>query len=105
MPAILEVTSIAGSDIQNRWTMFGRCLLPAGCNRAALLSHAAEQCPLVTLTLYVSYHRKAALWCSSGVTAMAETRIGPRGRLMPHASRTCGGSKIPCTIRDLSTTG
>ena len=36
---------------------------------------------------------------------MVETRIAPRHRVMKPAKIDYGGYKIPCTIRDLSTTG
>jgi hypothetical protein len=36
---------------------------------------------------------------------MVETRIAPRYRVMKPAKIDHGGDKIPCTIRDLSTTG
>jgi hypothetical protein len=36
---------------------------------------------------------------------MAETRIAPRYRVMKPAKIEYGGYKIPCTVRDLSTTG
>lgn len=36
---------------------------------------------------------------------MVETRIAPRHRVTKPAKIDYGGYKIPCTIRDLSTTG
>ena len=36
---------------------------------------------------------------------MVETRIAPRHRVMKSAKIEYGGDEIPCTIRDLSTTG
>jgi hypothetical protein len=36
---------------------------------------------------------------------MVETRIAPRHRVMKPAKIGYGGDKIPCRIRDLSTTG
>jgi hypothetical protein len=36
---------------------------------------------------------------------MVETRIAPRYRVMKPAEIEHGAEKIPCTVRDLSTTG
>ena len=42
---------------------------------------------------------------SIGNTAVVETRVAPRVRVMKAAKMDYGGDKYPCVVRDISSTG